>query len=120
MPKILKYLILAAFVVFLLETTIVTQSLSQFKPPHIKAPPYVPPPGCPKVILSWDHAAGNGIPKACFVKEYEFTEAKKYGFPSMMERNGDYYRIGNDVVKVNCGFDEKCHFSIFFLGVFHQ
>ena len=89
-----------------------------FVQPHIKSPLYVPPRGCPITKIKM---LPMEMPRACAAKEYEFSEASKYGFVSF-ERGGDskFYRIGNDIVQIICYHTGECVRGNIIAGAFYQ
>jgi hypothetical protein len=112
----------AAVLVFVVVTALLgiptLLTIRPFVQPHIKAPAYISPAGCPSV--KWGSISGH-IPHACAAKEYEFTEWKKYGFTGFGRGGGSkFYRIGNDVVQIVCNSSEKCIHRAIVYNVFYQ
>jgi len=73
----------------------------------IKAPPYNWPAGCQR--HDYVHQYHDGIDRECAVKEYEFVDYRKYNLTNY--KNAKYYRVGDGIVQINCGFLRKCSIS---------
>jgi hypothetical protein len=100
--------ILAAFFMF------VTQPLwIGAPPPHVHprffAAPYVAPMGC----FAKDYREGDTISITCADNKYLFDNWEKYGleWPGRLgvesgHKFGTYYRVGNDLIGMQCGFGD--------------
>ncbi len=101
---------------------------------YIKGEPYVWPAGCTENSIITSSVESLGItftntsaPKACANEKYSADEiAYQYGFRqspyyhSVKGGGGKFYRIGNDVVELSCGYWETCSVRNKFSGVFYQ
>jgi hypothetical protein len=70
-----------------------------FVQPHIKAPAYVPPRGCPWA-RGKDISNSTEISCSCAAKQYEFGDSKKYGLTFLTRRDHKFYRFWNDVIEI--------------------
>lgn len=83
--------------------------------PHILASPYVWPNGCEKR----DYESGfEKISASCADKAYKFPDASKYGF--LYGRGGEYYRVDNDVILIDCEARGSCYKTRVVKHIFHQ
>jgi len=71
--------------------------------PQFIADPYIAPQGC--VVRSYERS--DGIAESCVDRRYIFTKWRDYGlqYPG---KGGAYYRIGNDLIGINCNYS-TCH-----------
>jgi hypothetical protein len=85
--------------------------------PHIKAPAYVWPAGCEKKKYSYD----NSISMACKNVNYLFNEFKlaHYNLP-YFGRGNDYYRVDDDLILMQCNFQNSCSVSFVVKNSFYQ
>ena len=76
---------------------------SEYRHPHIKAPTFSWPAGCPKI----DYPLTGEISRACVVNALPMSIPKKFGLS--MVRSNPYYRIGNDMIEIQCNYrSEYC------------
>jgi len=71
--------------------------------PQFIADPYIAPKGCE--VRSYE--GHDDIAESCADRRYLFTGWREYGlqYPG---KGGAYYRVGKDLVGINCNYDE-CH-----------
>lgn len=87
-------------------TVIMTMDAIRTKPythPQFVADPYIAPQGC--AVRSYE--GHDDIAESCADRRYLFTGSREYGlqYPG---KGGAYYRVGNDLVGINCDYGE-CH-----------
>lgn len=84
-----------------------------YNKPHIKAPPFVWPAGCQVKY----YRPGDNISYFCSVYPIAKDDAKKYGL--IRNKYSDNYRIGNDIVDINC-VKKDCFVSFIEQNSFYQ
>lgn len=110
-----------AYLGIFLSTTIVIlisiKILPHYRPievPHLKAPSYLPSGSC-------DNRRYNlydKINKACADYHYEYRDDRRYHLAPY--RSAKYYRIGNDLVALSCGFWKTCSVVNVYRDVYYQ
>jgi hypothetical protein len=114
-----KYAIWIFVVVTIFGGGLAILTRTPFIQPHIKAPLYSPPNGCPYPPASryWDK-----IPQACAAPIYEFHDTSKYGFEFLGKNteNSSFYRVGNDAVQITCRSVGQCSVERTYHDVFFQ
>ena len=105
--------VLAAFVVPLLEPREIR--------PSLQAVTFQYPDGCQPQQYDWTGRSGSDrISRRCLVDSNIFTDAAKYHLHFYGRGAQTYYRVGDDLLQIRCGYYATCTVERNIDGVFHR
>lgn len=111
----LAFLFLISIAIFINAWSVMHKH-NNFKTLSIQAPPYKWPSGCHD--RDYSHKYDVPIDRECANNYYLFDKASDYGLTPY--HNAKYYRVGDNLIQIGCGFFNKCNIYNRYIGVFHR